>query len=74
MEYKMFVNTGNRPGIQYTKPLGSSVEDDLFAALMMIKCMYEGVDDEYDQKKFMDGIQKFVDFGVIDTIDSINKA
>lgn len=74
MEYRMLINSGNSTSIQYSKPEHSCVEDDLYAALILVKSMYEGLNDEYDQQMFVNGLQQFLESGAIEMMNSSKKS
>lgn len=74
MKYNVQVDSNKSISVQYAKPRESTVQDDLLTTMIIIKSIYEAIDEPLERKFFMDSLQKYVDSGFIDKIESEKKA
>lgn len=58
MNYLFSINNNNGLCVQLNKPIDSSMEEDLIAISLLIKCTVDSIDSDEEQKRFIQGIEQ----------------
>lgn len=58
MNYLFSINSDKGLCVQLNKPVGSSMEEDLIAISLLIKCTVDSIDSMEEQKRFIQGIEQ----------------
>lgn len=71
MKYLFAVNNDKGLCVQLNKPVNSSMEEDLMAVSLLIKCTVDSIDDIEEQKRFIHGIEELCKSKKIQNCNSI---